>query len=273
MAAAVAFHFSPNLKCKPKTFSPATKIRSSLYAPPLFCNPRSAPSRLLRLRPRSAVQELAVDENEGAVSVPAEEEKRRKLYVVNLPWNLSAPDIEKLFGECGTVKDVEIIKQKNGQNRGFAFVTMASGEEARAVVDKFDSYELMGRIIRVEFAKSFRKPPTPPPPGAIVVEERHKIYVSNLAWKARSGNLREFFSEKFKPLSARVVFENPTGRSAGYGFVAFATKEEAEAAISELDGKELMGRPVRLRVSEKADDQPESASEEANDSDGQPDES
>lgn len=49
--------------------------------------------------------------------------------------------------------------------------------------------------------------------------------------------MKELFSEKFNPLSARVVFENPNGRSAGYGFVGFATKAEAEAAISELDGK------------------------------------
>lgn len=89
----------------------------------------------------------------------------------------------------------------------------------------------------MEFAKSFRKPAPPPPPGASVVEERHKIYVSNLAWKARSVHLKEFFSAKYKPLSARVVFENATGRSAGYGFVGFATKEEAAAAIAELDGK------------------------------------
>lgn len=102
----------------------------------------------------------------------------------------------------------------------------------------YNKQELMGRIIRVEFAKSFRKPPSPPsPPGATAVDRQQKIYVSNLSWKARSVNLKEFFSSKFKPLSARVVFENPSGRSAGYGFVAFATKEEADAAISELDGK------------------------------------
>lgn len=72
-----------------------------------------------------------------------------------------------------------------------------------------------------------------PPPG----ETRHKLYVSNLAWKVRSNNLRELFSSNFSPVSARVVFDNPSGRSAGYGFVSFATKEEAESAISELDGK------------------------------------
>ena len=95
----------------------------------------------------------------------------------------------------------------------------------------------MGRIIRVEFAKNFRKPSPPPPPGAPEKEGRYKIYASNLAWKVRSTNLRDLFSEKFKPKSARVVFDSPTGRSAGYGFVGFSTMEEAEAAISEFDGK------------------------------------
>ncbi|CAA7393254.1 unnamed protein product [Spirodela intermedia] len=177
-----------------------------------------------------------------------EDDKRRKLYVVNLPWNFTAPEMRDLFGQCGTVKDVEIIKQKGGKGRGFAFITMNSAEEARAVIEKFDSYELQERIIRVEFAKSMKKPPHP---AGATMESRHKIYVSNLAWKARSNNLREFFAGSFKPVSVRVVFDTPTGRAAGYGFVSFATEEEMEAAISELDGKELMGRPVRLKASQR----------------------
>jgi RNA recognition motif-containing protein len=100
----------------------------------------------------------------------------------------------------------------------------------------FISQEVSGRTIIVEYAKRFRKPPTPPPEGTIISQVRHKVYVSNLAWKSRSANLREFFAG-FNPVSARVAFENPSGRSAGYGFVSFSTKEEAEAAIAELDGK------------------------------------
>lgn len=94
--------------------------------------------------------------------------------------------------------------------------------------------ELMGRIIRVEFAKDSKKTSPPPtPPG----EKRYKLYVSNLAWRVRSNNLKEFFATKFNPLSTRVVFESPEGRSAGYGFVTFASKEEAESAIAALNGK------------------------------------
>ncbi|KAJ0052077.1 hypothetical protein Pint_03449 [Pistacia integerrima] len=195
----------------------------------------------------SAVEEATVVEEK-----PEETQKqnlRKKLYVFNLPWSFSVVDIKNLFGQCGAVTDVEIIKHKDGKSRNFAFVTMASGEEAQAAVDKLDTLEVSGRIIRVEFAKKFKKPhpPREPQPQSPLagetqngetqsVETQHKLYVSNLAWKVRSTSLREFFSADHNPVSAKVVFEAP-GRSGGYGFVSFATKEEAEAAISSLNGK------------------------------------
>lgn len=199
---------------------------------------------------------------------------------MNLPWSLSFTDIKTLFSECGTVKDVEIIKAKDGKHRGYAFIEMTSPEEAQAVFEKFDSYEVSGRIIRVEFAKRLKRPAPLPPAAAPVVETRHKLYVSNLAWKARATHLREFFSPEFNTVSARVVFDKPSGGSAGYGFVSFETKEEAEAAISSMDGKELMGRPIRLKVSEKnvdgsgnnleEDSTPENQSEEGEDGTSKP---
>ena len=97
--------------------------------------------------------------------------------------------------------------------------------------------EVSGRIIRVEFAKRFRKPSPTPAPITPSQETHHKLYVSNLAWKVRGTHLREFFSVTSKPVSSRVVFESPAGRSAGYGFVSFATREEAEAALMYLNGK------------------------------------
>lgn len=106
--------------------------------------------------------------------------------------------------------------------------------------------DVSGRTIRVEFALKFRKskpsppspsPASPSPPSSSSGETRHKLYVSNLAWKVRSSHLREFFSAEFNPLSANVVFESEGKRSAGYGFVSFATDEEAKAAITSLDGK------------------------------------
>ncbi|KAK6934978.1 RNA recognition motif domain [Dillenia turbinata] len=234
--------------------------------------PTVASPRKLTLRFCSAVEEVAVEEKTEKTQL---ENQKRKLFVLNLPWSLTVSDIKDLFNQCGTVTDVEIIKHKDGKSRGFAFVTLSSAEEAQEAIDKFDSSEVSGRIIRVEFAKRFKRPSPPSPARPVSEETRHRLYVSNLAWKARSSHLRELFSSSFKPVSARVVFDSPLGRSAGYGFVSFATKEEAEAALSALDGKELMGRPLRLKFSEKNNDrcdgeQAEDASEEQPDrSDGE----
>ncbi|KAK9984996.1 hypothetical protein SO802_034521 [Lithocarpus litseifolius] len=237
----------PSIKLLSFRSVPALSLKPVVSPQPLFLN---NPTRNLSFVLYSAVQEEVVVEEEEAEQTEDSNQKR-KLYVVNLPWSFSVADLKNLFDECGTVKVVDIIKQKNGKNRGFAFVTMESAEEAQAVVDKFDSHEISGRIIRIEFAKRFKKPSPPRPEGRTTGETRHKLYVSNLAWKVRSTHLRDFFSENFKPVSARVVFDTPLGRSAGYGFVSFATNEEAEAAISALDGKELMGRPLRLKFSQK----------------------
>ncbi|RWR81018.1 ribonucleoprotein A, chloroplastic [Cinnamomum micranthum f. kanehirae] len=226
---------------------------------PIISQTRFPNSNLHVLRFSSAAEQVVQVEEDAQEETQSqnqeeEEEKRRKLFVFNLPWSFSAPDITNLFSQCGVVKHVEMIKEKGGRKRGFGFVTMVSGKDAQAVIDKFNSYELEGRIIKVEFAKRMRKPPPPPPPppeGAVVRETRHKIYVSNLQWKVRSSHLKEFFSATCKPVSARVVFESQAGRSAGYGFVSFTTKEEAEAAIIAFNGKELMGRPLQLKMSQK----------------------
>jgi RNA recognition motif-containing protein len=77
-----------------------------------------------------------------------------KLYVGNLPFASTAQDLEALFGQVGTVSVVEIIFDKfTGRSRGFAFVTMGSGDEAEKAVEKFHGYEMEGRALAVNIAR------------------------------------------------------------------------------------------------------------------------
>ena len=85
-----------------------------------------------------------------------------KLYVGNLPFASTAQDLEALFSEVGTVSVVEIIFDKfTGRSRGFAFVTMANGEEAQKGVEKFHGHEIEGRALAVNIAR----PREERPPG------------------------------------------------------------------------------------------------------------
>jgi RNA recognition motif-containing protein len=77
-----------------------------------------------------------------------------KLYVGNLPFASTAQDLEALFAQVGTVSVVEIIFDKfTGRSRGFAFITMASGDEAQQAVEKFHGYEMEGRALSVNIAR------------------------------------------------------------------------------------------------------------------------
>jgi len=77
-----------------------------------------------------------------------------KLYVGNLPFASTAQDLEALFGQVGTVSVVEIIFDKfTGRSRGFAFVTMANGDEAQKGVEKFHGHQLEGRALAVNIAR------------------------------------------------------------------------------------------------------------------------
>ena len=77
-----------------------------------------------------------------------------KLYVGNLPFASTAQDLEALFGTVGTVSVVEIIFDKfTGRSRGFAFVTMSSGEEAQQAVEKLHGHQMDGRALAVNIAR------------------------------------------------------------------------------------------------------------------------
>ncbi|GMJ16064.1 hypothetical protein HRI_005275600 [Hibiscus trionum] len=243
--AALSFPRLSSLTCQ-------ISISTPLFSQNFSISPLIRAQKNLGFKLYSTVQELSVESETEKIQKP---NVKRKLFVLNLPRDYTDADIKHIFAQYGNVKDVEVIKEKDGKSRNFWFVTMASGEEAQAAVDSLNSHEVSGRIIKVEFARRFkRRSPASTQPMVPSPEPRHKLYVSNLNWKVRSSHLREIFSA-FNPVSARVVFGTPSGQSAGYGFVSFATKEEAEAAFSALHGKELMDRPLRLKLSEKKADE------------------
>lgn|SRR5690554_4243967 len=76
-----------------------------------------------------------------------------------------------------------------------------------------------------------------------------KLYVGGLSYSTTSEGLREFFSQSGNVLSATVITDRFTNQSRGFGFVEMATAEEAQNAISQLNGRELDGRRITVEVS------------------------
>jgi RNA recognition motif-containing protein len=78
-----------------------------------------------------------------------------------------------------------------------------------------------------------------------------KIYVGNMSYDNDEETLNEMFSEFGEVVSAKVIVDQYSGRSKGFGFVEMATEDEAQAAIAALNGKEVSGR--NLKVNEATD--------------------
>ncbi|XP_008219352.1 PREDICTED: 28 kDa ribonucleoprotein, chloroplastic [Prunus mume] len=192
----------------------------------------------------STAQEQALDESPVLESEP-EEFSDTRLLAQNVPWTCTPEDIRTLFEKYGTVVDVELAMYNKTRNRGLAFVTMGSPEEALAALNNLESSEMEGRIIKMAYAKP--KKTKIPPPSSQPKPVTFNLYVENLPYEARSKDLKELFnSEDCSVVTAEVVFQGNPRRSAGYGFVGFKSKKEAEAALSAFHGKLLMGRRIRV---------------------------
>src|SRR5437899_3025412 len=78
----------------------------------------------------------------------------RKLYVGNLPFTAGEAELQELFGTAGTVDTVKVMRDMaTGRARGFAFVEMATDNDAQAAIDKLHNYEFGGRNLTVNEAR------------------------------------------------------------------------------------------------------------------------
>jgi RNA recognition motif-containing protein len=73
-----------------------------------------------------------------------------------------------------------------------------------------------------------------------------KIYVGNMSYATTEDELRELFAQYGTVLSANIIVDRETRRPKGFGFVEMDEDAAAEAAISQLDGKEFGGRNLRV---------------------------
>ena len=74
----------------------------------------------------------------------------------------------------------------------------------------------------------------------------NKLYVGNLSYGTTDGDLQNLFAPHGTVQSAQVITDRDTGRSKGFGFVEMDSGEQAQAAITALNGQEVNGRALTV---------------------------
>src|SRR3954463_10757286 len=83
-----------------------------------------------------------------------------------------------------------------------------------------------------------------------------KLYVGNLSYDVNSSDLEQLFAQYGTVQSAEVISDRDTGRSKGFGFVQMGSDDEAQAAISALNGQEHSGRSLTVNEAKPREDRP-----------------
>lgn len=79
----------------------------------------------------------------------------------------------------------------------------------------------------------------------------NKLYVGNLSFRLENDGLADAFSQFGEVVSAKIITDRDTGRSRGFGFVEMSNEEQAQTCITNLDGKDLEGRPIRVSMAQE----------------------
>ncbi|KAJ4868082.1 hypothetical protein Rs2_18548 [Raphanus sativus] len=184
-----------------------------------------------------------------------------RLYVGNLPYTITSSELSQLFRQAGTVVDVQIVYDKvTDRSRGFGFVTMGSIEEAKEAIQMFNTSQIGGRTVKVNFPEVPRGGEREVMRAAKIrdgnrsyVDSPHKLYAGNLGWDLTSQGLKDAFADQPGVLGAKVVYERDSGRSRGFGFVSFESAQDLQSALRAMNGVEVEGRELRLNLaSERA---------------------
>nr|CAI5865226.1 unnamed protein product [Callosobruchus analis] len=176
------------------------------------------------------------------------------VFIKNLDRSIDNKAMYDTFSAFGNILSCKVAQDENG-TRGYGFVHFETEEAANKSIEKVNGMLLnnkkvyVGRFIpRKEREKE--------------LGEKAKlftnVYVKNFGEELTEEQLRTMF-EKFGKITSLKIMNKEDGKSKGFGFVAFESPEDAEAAVEALNGKELIdGKPLYVgRAQKKAERQQE----------------
>ncbi|CAN4112177.1 unnamed protein product [Withania somnifera] len=182
------------------------------------------------------------------------------VFVKNLSEATSEEDLKKTFGEFGAITSVAVMKDEDGKSRSFGFVNFENAEDAARAVDalnghKFDNKEwFVGRAQKksereMELKHRYEQSTK----DAVDKSQGLNLYIKNLDDSICDDKLKELFSP-FGTITSCKVMRDPSGVSKGSGFVAFSTPEEASRALSEMNGKMIVSKPLYVALAQRKEE-------------------
>jgi len=191
-------------------------------------------------------------------------EKAKKftnVYVKNFGEELGDEKLKDLFTKYGKITSYKVIMaDEGGKNKGFGFVSFEDSEAAEKAVDELNGLEMNGKMLYVGRAqkKAERQQELKKKFELLKLERLNRyqgvnLYVKNLDDTIDDEILRKEFSPYGTITSAKVMCCEE-GRSKGFGFVCFSSPEEATKAVTEMNGRIIVAKPLYVALAQRKED-------------------
>lgn len=189
------------------------------------------------------------------------DEQRSKftnVYVKNVDESVDDATLNELFTKYGPITSAVVSLDDNGKSRGFGFVNFENHEDAEKAVEALHETELKGKTLYVQRAqKKTEREETLRREYERQREEKNSqylgvnLYVKNLDDSINDEKLRQEFAPYGTITSAKVMFDEKTNQSRGFGFVCFSTPDEATKAVTIMNGRMIGNKPIYVAPAQR----------------------
>lgn len=171
----------------------------------------------------------------------AEAPRRAHLYVGNLSPRVTEYMLTEIFAVAGPVQHVKIIPDRNYQHGGlnYGFVEYMDMRAAETALQTLNGRKIFDTEIRVNWAYQGQQ-------NKEDTSGHYHVFVGDLSPEVNDEVLGKAFSAFGTLSDARVMWDMNSGKSRGYGFLAFRDKTDAEQAIATMNGEWLGSRAIRV---------------------------
>lgn len=185
--------------------------------------------------------------------------KFTNVYIKNFPDTVDDVKLREIFEKYGVIVSAKVMTSDDGRVKGFGFVSFEDHEAAAKAVDELNGSELDNKTVYVGRAqkKNERQAELKDKFERLKIERINRyqginLYVKNLDDGIDDERLRKEFTQFGTITSARVMTEG--GRSRGFGFVCFSSPEEATKAVTEMNGRILISKPLYVALAQRKED-------------------
>ena len=182
------------------------------------------------------------------------------VYVKNLDESVNDDELMELFSKFGKITSALVSTDENGKSKGFGFVNFENHQDAQKATDEMNDKEVKGKSLFVGRAQSkaereeeLRQQYEKEREEKLSKYQGVNLFIKNLDDTVDDEKLRQEFSNYGVISSAKVMRDDKTGASRGFGFVCFSSPDEATKAVTEMNGKMFAGKPIYVGLAQRKD--------------------